>query len=85
MTLKTFPFDVADYFLKDEDPRYMAKALGAIARARGGITELSLKTGIPAEALFLALSVPGNLDLRTTLRVIPGLGMRLSTSSLDNE
>ena len=48
MTLHTEPFDVADYLtdeetisayltevLESDDPRYIAKALGTVARARG--------------------------------------------------
>jgi probable addiction module antidote protein len=53
MALHTEPFDVADYLtdeetisayltevLESDDPRYIAKALGAVARARNRMTQL---------------------------------------------
>ena len=93
MTLKTVPFDVADYLTDDEtiaefltdalesdDPRYIAKALGAVARARGGMAELAKNTGMSREALYRALSDTGNPELGTALKVMHALGVRLSAS-----
>ena len=93
MALKTLPFDVADYLTDDEtiaefltdalesdDPRYIAKALGAVARARGGMTELARSTGISREALYRALSEDGNPELGTALKVMHALGVKLSVS-----
>ena len=93
MTLKTLPFDVAEYLtddetiaefltdaLKEDDPRYLAKALGAVARARGGMTELSRKSGIAREALYRALSATGNPELGTILKVMQALNIRLTAS-----
>ncbi len=91
MPIETTPFDAADYLtddetieayitevLKDDDPRYLAKALGAVARARGGMTELSRKTGISREALYRALSATGNPELGTILKVMQALGIHLT-------
>ena len=93
MTLHTEPFDVADYLtheetisayltevLESDDPRYIAKALGAVARARGGMTQLAKDTGISREALYRALSETGNPELGTVLKVMHALGVRLSAS-----
>jgi probable addiction module antidote protein len=93
MALKTLPFDVADYLtddktiaefltdaLESDDPRYIAKALGAVARARGGMTELAKATGISREALYRALSEDGNPELGTALKVMHALGVKLSVS-----
>ena len=93
MTLHTEPFDVADYLtdeetisayltevLESDDPRYIAKALGAVARARGGMTQLAKDTGISREALYRALSDNGNPELGTVLKVMHALGVRLSAS-----
>jgi probable addiction module antidote protein len=93
MTLQTEPFDVADYLtdeetisayltevLESDDPRYIAKALGAVARARGGMTQLAKDTGISREALYRALSDSGNPELGTVLKVMHALGVRLSAS-----
>lgn len=93
MTLHTEPFDVADYLtdeetisayltevLESDDPRYIAKALGAVARARGGMTQLAKDTGISREALYRALSETGNPEFGTVLKVMRALGVRLSAS-----
>ena len=93
MTLYTEPFDVADYLtdeetisayltevLESDDPRYIAKALGAVARARGGMTQLAKDTGISREALYRALSDTGNPEFGTVLKVMHALGVRLSAS-----
>jgi len=93
MTLHTEPFDVADYLtdeetisayltevLESDDPRYIAKALGAVARARGGMTQLAKDTGISREALYRALSDTGNPEFGTVLKVMHALGVRLSAS-----
>jgi len=93
MSIETVPWDVADYLTDDEtvaefltdalesdDPRYIAKALGAVARARGGMAELSRNTGISREALYRALSETGNPELGTALKVMHALGVRLSAS-----
>jgi len=91
--LETKPFDVAEFLTDDEtiaefltdalesdDPRYISKALGALARARGGMTELAKATGISREALYRALSEDGNPELGTALKVMHALGVKLSVS-----
>jgi len=93
MTIRTAPFDVADFLTDDEtiaafltealesdDPRFIAKALGAVARARGGMTELARSTGISREALYRALSGDCNPELSTVLKVMRALGVKLSAS-----
>ena len=93
MSIETVPWDAADYLTDDEtisgyltealesnEPRYIAKALGAVARARGGMTELARSTGISREALYRALSEDGNPELGTVLKVIHALGIRLSAT-----
>jgi probable addiction module antidote protein len=93
MSIETVPWDAADYLTDDEtisayltealesnEPRYIAKALGAIARARGGMTELARSTGISREALYRALSEDGNPELGTALKVMHALGVKLSAS-----
>jgi probable addiction module antidote protein len=87
------PWDVVDYLADDEAvaefltdalesdaPRYIAKALGAVARARGGMTELAKATGISREALYRALSEDGNPEFGTALKVMRALGIRLAAS-----
>jgi probable addiction module antidote protein len=66
--------------LESEDPRVISKALGAVARARGGIAQLARETGITREALYRALSESGNPELGTVLKVMRALGVRLTAS-----
>jgi probable addiction module antidote protein len=93
MAIYTEPFDVADYLtdeetisayltevLESDDPRYIAKALGTVARARGGMAQLAKDTGISREALYRALSDTGNPEFGTVLKVMHALGVRLSAS-----
>jgi probable addiction module antidote protein len=93
MGVATKPYDAADFLtdeetisvylteaLESDDPRAIAKALGAVARARGGMAQLSRDTGIAREALYRALSDTGNPELGTTLKVMHALGVRLSAS-----
>jgi probable addiction module antidote protein len=93
MTVKMTPYDTADYLtddesiseyltaaLESEDPRIIAKALGTVARARGGISQLARDTGIAREALYRALSESGNPELGTVLKVMHALGVRLSAT-----
>lgn len=91
MALRTKLYDAAEFLTDDEtisayftealesdDPRYITKALGAVARARGGMTQLARETGIAREALYRALSDTGNPELGTALKVMHALGVRLT-------
>lgn len=93
MALKTKPYDAAEFLtdeetvaaylteaLSSEDPRVIAKALGAVARARGGMARLARDTGIAREALYRALSDTGNPELGTALKVMHALGVRLTAT-----
>ena len=93
MALKTKPYDAAEFLtdeetiaaylteaLASEDPRVIAKALGAVARARGGMARLARNTGIAREALYRALSDTGNPELGTALKVMHALGVRLTAT-----
>ncbi|HUY95717.1 MAG TPA: addiction module antidote protein [Terracidiphilus sp.] len=93
MALKTKAYDAAEFLtdeetiaaylteaLASEDPRVIAKALGAVARARGGMARLARETGIAREALYRALSETGNPELGTALKVMRALGVRLTAS-----
>jgi probable addiction module antidote protein len=93
MKVKTKRFDAAEFLTDDEtvaayltealesdDPRLIAKALGAIARARGGMARLARQTGLTREALYRTLSESGNPELGTALKVMRALGIRLKAS-----
>ncbi len=93
MALEVAPFDAAEYLTDDEtiaayltvvleenDPAFLAKALGTVARAKGGMTWLAQETGISREALYRALSDKGNPELGTALKVMHALGVRLTAT-----
>jgi probable addiction module antidote protein len=95
MVLKLKPFDVAEFLTDDEtivtyltevfeneEPRYIAKALAAVARAKGGIAQLSANTGVPQDELQPALNE--SPDLGAVLKVMRALGIRL-TASIDSK
>ena len=55
-------------------------ANAAVARARGGMTELARNADISREALYRALSEDGNPELGTALKVMHALGVKLSAT-----
>lgn len=63
--------------LEDNDPEFIAHAIGVVARARG-MTDLADRTGIKRQALYRALDKGGNPTLATLTKVMDALGMRLS-------
>jgi probable addiction module antidote protein len=90
VSITTRPFDAAEYLdnaadqadlLSDAvdsgDARYIAYALGAVARARGGIGKLAREAGMNRQALHKALSEDGNPTLDTVLKVLKALGMHM--------
>ena len=93
MTLKTKPFDPAAYLDSDEaravylseafetgDVGFIADALGVVARAQG-MTGIAKETDLSREALYRALSVNGNPELSTVLKVTTALGLKLTVET----
>ena len=73
------PADMAAYLeaaLEDGDPTVITAALGDLARAKG-MTEVARKTGLGRESLYKALSLDGNPEFATVLRVLEALGLKL--------
>jgi probable addiction module antidote protein len=90
MTVKTYPWDPAEYLgdenavaeylsaaLEEKDPALFTVALGDIARARG-ISDLARKTKLSRQTLYKALSGQGNPEFATICNVAAALGLRLS-------
>ncbi len=90
MTLATTKWDSAEYLKTEEDmaayleacldeagddPAFIAKALGVIARARG-MTQLARDSGLSRESLYRALSGEGNPEFATIWKVVRALGLR---------
>jgi probable addiction module antidote protein len=90
--VETRPFDAAEYLKGDEEAQiflirdaiesghagYIANALGAVARARGGLSRLERTTGMKRQSLNKALGPNGNPTLGTLLPVLEALGLRLA-------
>jgi len=91
MTTKLLDYDVADHLRtpeemaaylqaaieeSDGDASFIAMALGDIARAKG-MSELARETGLGRESLYKTLSLDGNPQLSTILKVAKALGLQL--------
>lgn len=63
-----------------DDPAFIAKALGTIARARG-MTQVARDAGLSRESLYRALSGEGNPEFETILKVVKALGLKLHAST----
>jgi len=92
--IKTTLYDSAQYLtsreainaymeeaLATEDPSFIAKALGTVARARG-MTKVAKKAGLSRESLYKALSAEGNPEFSTIMRVMHALGLKFSVSAV---
>ena len=76
----TDPTDQADLLneaLATGDAKYIAHALGVVARARG-ISSIAGDAGIARQSLYRALSKDGNPTLDTVARVLASLGLQLA-------
>ncbi len=59
-----------------DDPAFIAKALGNVARARG-MTNLAKQTGLTREGLYRTFSGKVKPDFATILKIMNALGYRL--------
>jgi probable addiction module antidote protein len=88
-TIQTDPWDAAEHLetkediaayleaaLEDGDPSLVVAALGDIARSKG-MTDIARETGLGHESLYQALSIEGNPEFATVLKVLQSLGLRL--------
>ena len=91
--METIPFDPARYLANPEaqaellsdafesgDAKYIANALGVVARARG-MSQVARDAGVTREALYKALSDDGDPRLTTLLGVVKALGIKLTAST----
>ncbi len=89
MVQQTYDWDPAAYLdseesmaeyleaaLEENDSALIAAALGDIARAKG-MTRIARDTGLGRESLYKGLSVEGNPNLSTVLKVLDALGLEL--------
>jgi len=93
MAEKFIPYDPADsleteeavaVFMSDafetNDPAYIAQAFGVAARSKG-MTQVAKKTGISREQLYRSFSSKGNPTLRSTLKVMGALGIKMAAKT----
>jgi probable addiction module antidote protein len=66
--------------LETGDVAFVAKSLGAVARAKG-MAEIARQTGLSREQLYRSFSVNGNPTLRTTFAVMKALGVNLTAKA----
>lgn len=66
--------------LEDGDPALISAALGDIARAKG-MARVARSTGLGRESLYKALSMDGNPEFATILKVVRALGLELHASA----
>lgn len=96
MKIETVPFDAVAFLddvrsqaeLIDDafdsgDARYIAHALGLVARSRG-MTQVAKDAGVTREALYRALSQEGDPRLSTLLGVMKALGLSLHAEAQDS-
>lgn len=94
MQVKTTHWNVLDHLQTDEDcrlyieacfeeagddPAFIVKALGDVARAKG-MMQIARETGLAREALYRSLSADGNPSFATVVKVLNTLGVRLHAS-----
>jgi probable addiction module antidote protein len=88
--MKLKNFDAVDFLDSDEamveylnvaleanDPKYFAKALGNVARAKG-MSSISDASGLGRQSLYRALSDEGNPRIDTLFKVLDTLNIRLA-------
>ena len=89
MKTKTRSYDAAEYLATEEEmaayleaafeegePALVVQALGTIAKARG-MSQIARETGLGRESLYKALSLGGNPEFATVIKVIRALSIRL--------
>ena len=60
-----------------DDPAYITRALGVVARARN-ISQLARDTGMSREGIYKALSTEGNPSFATVSKIAGALGLRIT-------
>ena len=90
--VKTTVWDAADHLetreqmaayleaaLDDGNASVISAALGDIARSKG-MAQVAEETGLGRESLYKSLSVDGNPEFGTVLKVVEALGLKLHAS-----
>lgn len=88
--METTRFDILDHLrtpeeqvayieavLEENDPAYLAAAIGNVARVRG-VTRFAEEAGLSREAVYKAFAEGGNPTLDTLSKALGALGLRLT-------
>jgi probable addiction module antidote protein len=97
MPIETTRFDILDHLrtpeeqvayleavLEENDPAYLAVAIGNVARARG-VTRFAEEAGLSREVIYKAFAEGGNPTLDTLSKALGALGLRLTVAPLARE
>jgi probable addiction module antidote protein len=89
MPLKTTKFDIQDHLktleqqiayleaaLDEDDPSFIATAIGDIAKARG-VSQFSRETGLSREVIYKSFRPGGNPTIETLNKATKALGLKL--------
>lgn len=71
-------------FQEDGSAEVLLLALLHLAKAQGGITELSEKTHLSRQALYKSLAATGNPSLKTFRTILNSLGFALTVHRIKN-
>jgi len=66
-----------EYVLEENDPEFLFKTIGYIARSKG-MAQIDRELNLNREGLYAALSPQGNPSFITVARVLDNLGFQLS-------
>ncbi len=92
MTLKSKPFDIAEYLNTPDDIRHFLQEVTAtgdesdfihalnIAARAAGMTEIAKKAGVTRASLYKSLSENGNPNFTTISKVTRALGCKLAVA-----
>ncbi|MFA7637777.1 MAG: addiction module antidote protein [Parvibaculum sp.] len=93
MSVKTTAYDSAAYLktredvaayleaaFEEGDASLIAHALGVVARAEG-MTDVAKQAGVTRASLYKALSVEGNPEFSTVLKVVQALGLKMRVAA----
>jgi len=77
--LKTFEEQVAylEAAVDEDDPTFIAAAIGDIARARG-VSQFANETGLSREAIYKSFRPGGSPTIETINKALKVLGLKLS-------
>jgi probable addiction module antidote protein len=92
MAIKTQKWDVTEHLgteekialyleavFEDGDPATIAAAIGDVARARG-MSQIAKDAGLSRESLYRSLSLDGNPEFATIIKVIKAIGFDITVT-----